>query len=177
MDQNGASEDTITTAMLAMSYYLLVVMLVNAFYFLFRVYIEVRRRLWEPFIETECFKLNFPEMAEEYEREKAIKKNKKLANRLDPKQKAKISLLLKSISKDRHSNILRPGQEDKENPDLPQPTKITYFDRDRTSQSSSSTLTRKQRREMIQKMFDEGSARPLGAGFDSQWQKLHNEVS
>lgn len=26
-------------------------------------------------------------------------------------------------------------------------------------------------------MFDEGTARPLGADFDSQWERLHNEVS
>ena len=50
MDRDGATAATKTTTMLAMSYYLLIVMIVNAVYFFFRIYIEVRRRLWEPFI-------------------------------------------------------------------------------------------------------------------------------
>lgn len=64
MDKDGVAAATKASAMLVMSYYLLVFMLINAFYFIFRIYIEVRRRLWEPFLETECFKLNFPELAE-----------------------------------------------------------------------------------------------------------------
>lgn len=50
--------------MLTMSYYLLILLLVNAAYTLFRTYVEIRMRIWERFIETECFKLNFPEYAE-----------------------------------------------------------------------------------------------------------------
>lgn len=46
MDRDGASSTIKTTTMLAMSYYLLIVMLVNCFYFMFRIYIEVRRRVW-----------------------------------------------------------------------------------------------------------------------------------
>jgi hypothetical protein len=45
-----------------------------------------------------------------------LKKNKKLAKKMDPKQKEKISAILKSISKDRDSNTLRPNQADKDNP-------------------------------------------------------------
>lgn len=63
MDQDGVSLETRTQAMLGLSYYLLALLIVNLIYLLFRMYIEVRRRLWERFIETECFKLNFPELA------------------------------------------------------------------------------------------------------------------
>lgn len=36
--------------MVAMSYYLLILLLVNAVYTSFRVYIEIRKRIWEKFI-------------------------------------------------------------------------------------------------------------------------------
>ncbi len=64
MDRDGVDIGLKSSTMLGLSYYLLVVMLVNAAYFSLRMYIEIKRRFWEPFIQTECFKVNFPEAAE-----------------------------------------------------------------------------------------------------------------
>jgi hypothetical protein len=173
MERDGVDITTRASSMLGLSYYLLALLVVNFIYLLFRMYIEVRRRLWERFIETDCFKLNFPELAEEYEREKLLKKNKKLAKKLDAKQKETISAILRKMGTGRGQNSLRPNEGEKENPDLPKPFKITYFDRDKSSTSSHSTLSRKQRRDMIQKMFDESTGSK--ANPNEQWQQLKKD--
>ena len=92
---------------------------------MFRVAVFIYRKIWLRFVETECFALNFPDLYQEYQDKK--NKHKKLAKTIDPKAKEALKNLIKGYKKSK--SALRPGQSDKENPNLPAKYKITYFDR------------------------------------------------
>ena len=120
---------------------------VNFLYLLFRVGVHVYRKIWMPFTESEIFRLNFPE---KYAQIHGLK-NKNLLKGIDPKAKEALRAMVKSYKK--HKSVLRPSDNDKANPQLPMKYKITYFDRDASSIGSKTSMSKRQRREMLKVLF------------------------
>ena len=76
----------------------------------------------------------------------------KLAKSIDPKAKEALKNMIKGYKKSKSS--LRPGQSDKENPNLPAKYKITYFDRSElSSNTSKTTLSKRQKKHMLNEIF------------------------
>ena len=127
--------------------YVAVVTSVNFAYMLFRVGVQVYRKMWIPFTFSELFRVNFPEKYAEIHGLKA----KKLLKGVDPKAKEALRAMVKNYKK--HKSELRPSEEQKANPQLPMKYKITYFDRDSSSIGSKSSMSKKQKREMLKNLF------------------------
>lgn len=64
-------------------YYLCVVCSISFIYFLFRIGVQIYRRIWLPFTDTELFRVNFPEKYAEIHGEK----KEKFLRGVDPKAK------------------------------------------------------------------------------------------
>ena len=62
----------------------------------------------------------------------------------------------------KHKSELRPTNDDKANPQLPMKYKITYFDRDSSSLGSRSSMTKKQRRQMLKELFQGDDTDSMG---------------
>jgi hypothetical protein len=108
--------------------------------------------MWLPFIESELFRKNFPEKWAYY---KALKnKDNLVAKKIDPMARKAIKSLLKGF---KENFSLRPTNKDKENPQLPVKHKITFFDRDASSSTSSGTaMSKKQKKIMLKELFSGG---------------------
>ena len=132
-------------------YLLAVICTVNLVYFIFRVCVQVHRKLYIPFTKTELFKNNFPEKYEELHGEK--KKN--FLKTIDLKAKEALKSMIKGYKK--HQSSLRPSEKDRENPQLPMKYKIKYFDRD-TSSLGSKSMSKAQKRKMLNDIFKEGDS-------------------
>ena len=133
--------------------YVAVVTSVSLVYMLFRVGLQIYRKLWVPFTFSELFRINFPEKYAEIHG----LKSKKLLKGIDPKAKEALRAMVKNYKK--HKSQLRPSEEQKANPQLPIKYKITYFDRDSSSIGSKTSMSKKQKREMLKNLFqgDEAS--------------------
>jgi hypothetical protein len=110
--------------------------------------------MWLPFIESELFRKNFPEKWAYYQ---ALKNKDNAVNKkIDPMARQAIKSLLKGF---KENFSLRPTNKDKENPQLPVKHKITFFDRDTSSSTSSgTTMSRKQKKIMLKELFSEGDS-------------------
>ena len=122
---------------------------VNLIYFVFRIYVQVHRKIYMPFTKTDIFKNNFPEKYEELHGEK--KKN--LIKTIDPKAKEALKSMIKGYKK--HQSSLRPSEKDRENPQLPMKYKIKYFNRD-SSSGGSRLMSKAEKRQMLNDIFKEG---------------------
>ena len=60
MQNNGATAQAKEQFSYNIIYYLTAVTAISFVYYCFRIYIQVYRKIWTPFIESELFKKNFP---------------------------------------------------------------------------------------------------------------------
>lgn len=123
-------------------------------YFVFRCVVHAYRKMWLPFIESELFRKNFPEKWAYYQ---ALKnKENAVTKKIDPMARQAIKTLLKGF---KENFSLRPTNKDKQNPQLPVKHKITFFDRDASSSTSSgTTMSRKQKKSMLKELFSGGES-------------------